>query len=125
MLSIDPIQSAKAMGLRYVNDEKPGIQRKRVGEEFIYLDAKDNQVCDPEDLERIKNWSFHRHGQRFGFVHYRMDIYKQQVGMLKDVSNTAIILSGAGFEIRRSSIEWFDLVLHYLQFESRPIATCS
>jgi len=54
MLSIDPIQSAKAVGLRYVNDEKPGIQRKHVGEEFVYLDAKDNQVRDPEALERIK-----------------------------------------------------------------------
>jgi hypothetical protein len=30
----DPIETAKAAGLRYVSDAMPGIRRKRVGKHF-------------------------------------------------------------------------------------------
>ena len=51
----DPAQSAKAAGLRYVSDAKPGIQRKRRGEGFRYVDANGKAIRDQETLGRIKS----------------------------------------------------------------------
>ena len=50
----DPIQSAKAAGLRYISDTLPGIQRGLRGEEFFYTDPHGQEVTDPDTLERIK-----------------------------------------------------------------------
>ncbi|MDQ2730432.1 MAG: DNA topoisomerase IB [Armatimonadota bacterium] len=49
----DPVESAKAAGLRYVTDTGPGITRKREGDHFTYFDPKGNQIEDPEKLKRI------------------------------------------------------------------------
>jgi DNA topoisomerase-1 len=51
----DPAQSAKAAGLRYVSDTKPGIQRKRHGKSFRYIDADGTPVRDRDTLARIKS----------------------------------------------------------------------
>ncbi len=51
----DPIESAKAAGLRYVSDAKLGIQRKRFGKGFRYVDADGKPVRDTETLVRIKS----------------------------------------------------------------------
>ncbi len=51
----DPADSAKAAGLRYVSDTKPGIRRKRSGKGFRYVDAEDTPVRDKEVLARIKS----------------------------------------------------------------------
>jgi DNA topoisomerase I len=51
----DPIQSAKAAGLRYVSDTRPGIQRKRHGKSFRYIDPTGAPVRDQETLARIKS----------------------------------------------------------------------
>jgi DNA topoisomerase-1 len=50
----DPLASAKAAGLRYVSDAKPGIRRKRSGKGFVYLDPDGRPIHDPEVLARIK-----------------------------------------------------------------------
>src|SRR3954470_7343643 len=50
----DPVQAAKAAGLRYANDARPGIQRKKAGKAFRYLDAEGRPVRDEETLKRIK-----------------------------------------------------------------------
>lgn len=50
----DPVESAKAAGLRYVSDERPGIRRKKAGKSFTYLDVDGNTIHDPEELKRIK-----------------------------------------------------------------------
>lgn len=50
----DPVLSAKAAGLRYVTDTKPGIKRKRWGKGFRYTDADGKTVRDKETLARIK-----------------------------------------------------------------------
>jgi len=50
----DPIESAKAAGLRYVNDALPGIARRRAGKGFVYKDADGNTVRDEKFLARIK-----------------------------------------------------------------------
>ncbi|WP_353073072.1 DNA topoisomerase IB [Tunturiibacter gelidoferens] len=51
----DPAESAKAAGLRYVTDTKPGIQRKPWRKAFRYLDADGKAVRDTETLARIKS----------------------------------------------------------------------
>src|SRR4051794_18020771 len=49
----DPLTSAKAAGLRYVADTRPGIRRKRSGKGFVYLDPQGGPIRDPEVLKRI------------------------------------------------------------------------
>jgi DNA topoisomerase I len=53
-LVTDPVESAKAAGLRYVTEGSAGIQRRRVGKSFTYLDAQGRRVSDAEVLRRIR-----------------------------------------------------------------------
>jgi DNA topoisomerase-1 len=54
-LITDPQAAAKAANLVYVSDEEPGIQRKRSGKGFTYLDTEGNRVKDKTTLERIRS----------------------------------------------------------------------
>lgn len=51
----DPAQSAKAAGLRYVSDAKPGIKRLKSGRGFRYIDTDGKPVHDMETLARIRS----------------------------------------------------------------------
>ncbi len=51
----DPIETAKAAGLRYVTDAMPGIRRKRVGKHFSYIGLDGKPIRDPAELQRIKS----------------------------------------------------------------------
>ena len=51
----DPPAAAKAAGLRYVTDSKPGIRREKDGEGFRYLDARGEPVEDEATLKRIRS----------------------------------------------------------------------
>ena len=51
----DPVESAKAAGLRYVTDAKPGIRRKRQGKGFRYVGPDGSPMRDPEVMRRIKS----------------------------------------------------------------------
>ena len=51
----DPVQSAKAAGLRYLSDSKPGLTRKKSGKAFRYFDADGKQIREAEVLGRIKS----------------------------------------------------------------------
>lgn len=51
---IDPAESAKAAGLHYMSDTKPGIKRVKSGRGFRYIDADAAPVRDKETLVRIK-----------------------------------------------------------------------
>lgn len=53
--STESIEAAKAAGLRYVSDRKPGIRRLRSGKSFRYVDAAGKAVRDAETLGRIKS----------------------------------------------------------------------
>jgi DNA topoisomerase-1 len=53
--ALDSAQSAKAAGLRYVSDTRPGIIRKRHGKRFRYIHADGAAVRDKETLARIKS----------------------------------------------------------------------
>lgn len=51
----DPPAAAKAAGLRYVLDDRPGIRREKLGDGFRYLDAGGDPVTDEATLGRIKS----------------------------------------------------------------------
>lgn len=54
-LALDPAESAKAAGLRYVSDFRPGIRRKRHGKNFSYIDPEGKLIRDRETLARIRS----------------------------------------------------------------------
>jgi DNA topoisomerase I len=54
MTTIEAVESARAAGLRYVNDTKPGIRRKRAGKHFSYVGPDGKPIRDAETLGRIK-----------------------------------------------------------------------
>ncbi len=49
----DPVESAKIAGLRYMSDDRPGIRRRRVGEDFEYVAPDGERILDPSELERL------------------------------------------------------------------------
>jgi DNA topoisomerase-1 len=51
----DPEASARAVGLRHVSDETPGIKREGSGKNFRYRDPSGKIVRDKETLRRIKS----------------------------------------------------------------------
>lgn len=53
-LTVDPVESAQAAGLRYVSDASPGIQRKRAGKGFSYVDLNGKPIRDRDKLQRLK-----------------------------------------------------------------------
>ena len=51
----ESVQTAKEAGLRYVVDNRPGIQRRRAGKGFRYLSADGKTIRDHETLTRIRS----------------------------------------------------------------------
>src|SRR6266550_3053456 len=51
---VDPIESARAAGLRYVSDLSPGIRRKRAGKGFTYSHGEGCGIRDSGTIRRIK-----------------------------------------------------------------------
>jgi DNA topoisomerase-1 len=51
---VDPLESAKAAGLRYVTDDEPGIRRQKRGKGFTFVDPQGNTIKDEKTLERIQ-----------------------------------------------------------------------
>lgn len=49
-----PAQAARAAGLRYVSDDRPGYGRRRCGKGFTYLDESGDRISDPAELKRLK-----------------------------------------------------------------------
>ena len=49
------VQSARKVGLRYVNDARPGLHREPVKKGFRYSDAQGQRVRDKETLTRINS----------------------------------------------------------------------
>jgi len=52
---VDPLQSAKSAGLRYVTGEGLGIVRRRAGKGFTYIGVDARPVRDKATLQRIKS----------------------------------------------------------------------
>lgn len=51
----DPVESAKAAGLRYVSDRRPGIRRKRAGKAFSYIGTDGKVIRDEAEIKRINS----------------------------------------------------------------------
>jgi DNA topoisomerase I len=51
---LQPAESAKAIGLRYVNDGQPGFRRVKAGTGFRYADASGKPVRNEATLKRIR-----------------------------------------------------------------------
>jgi DNA topoisomerase-1 len=54
-LPLEPAESARAAGLRYVSDADPGIRRRRAGQAFRYLHPDGRAVADRATLARIRS----------------------------------------------------------------------
>ena len=50
----DPLDAARIAGLRYLNDDTPGLRRRKAGSGFTYVDDKGAAVRDKATLGRIK-----------------------------------------------------------------------
>ncbi|MBC5829962.1 MAG: DNA topoisomerase IB [Candidatus Eremiobacteraeota bacterium] len=50
----DPIASAKAAGLRYVSDDRPGIRRKLQGKHFAFRGIDGRLIKDEAEINRIR-----------------------------------------------------------------------
>ncbi|MCC8536395.1 DNA topoisomerase IB [Xanthomonas axonopodis pv. poinsettiicola] len=46
--------TARAAGLTYVNDQQPGISRRRAGKSFSYRSADGQRIADADTLQRIR-----------------------------------------------------------------------
>jgi DNA topoisomerase I len=53
--TVDAAAAARAAGLRYVNDDDPGITRRRHGRGFSYRDAEGRPLRDAEVIRRIRS----------------------------------------------------------------------
>lgn len=53
-ISRDPVESARAAGLRYVSDDQPGIRRRKRGRGFSYSLPTGGSLRNPKELERIR-----------------------------------------------------------------------
>lgn len=53
--SASPIESAEAVGLKYVTDDMPGIRRQKSGKKFIYFDVNGDRIRDQKTIDRINS----------------------------------------------------------------------
>ena len=51
----DPVESARAAGLRYTSDDRPGIRRVQKGKRVSFVDANGRTVRDQAELARIRS----------------------------------------------------------------------
>jgi DNA topoisomerase-1 len=54
-LPSDAVEAARAAGLRYVRDDRPGLRRLGCGKGFRYLDPEGRPVRDADTLRRIRS----------------------------------------------------------------------
>ena len=54
-MTLDPLASARAAGLRYTTDTRPGIRRTRHGSTFRYYSPEGRRVTNRQELDRIKS----------------------------------------------------------------------
>src|SRR5205823_2914155 len=50
----DPVEAARAAGLRHVSDARPGITRKRSGKGFTYAGPDGRTIRDEAEIRRIR-----------------------------------------------------------------------
>ncbi len=53
LIDLEPLECAKMVDLLYINDNEPGITRKRSGKSFCYFDAKGKRIQNKKKIQRI------------------------------------------------------------------------
>ena len=114
----DPIKSAKVAGLRYVNDDKPGIRRELIHDEFRYFYPDNSPVTDPDELQRIRKLGIPRLIRMYGFAPYPTVICKPLDEMRVAASNIVITQLGERCETRLNTGGCWTLVRRYPWFAS-------
>src|SRR5690606_13258497 len=54
-VALDPMKASRRAGLRHVNDEMPGITRRRSGKGFAHRAPQGRPAAEPETLRRIRS----------------------------------------------------------------------
>jgi DNA topoisomerase I len=52
---LDPVESARSAGLRYVSTDTPGVRRERDDAGFRYVDARGRAIDDQAELQRFES----------------------------------------------------------------------
>ena len=92
----DPLASARAAGLVYTTDDRPGIRRIGRGQAFRYVDARQRPVRNAADLRaHPRRWSFRRRGPTSGFARIRAATCRRPAATPAAASSTAITRNGA------------------------------
>ena len=101
---VDPLESAKAAGLRYVTDDEPGIRRQKRGKGFTYLDPQGRTIKDEKTLERIREAGHPaRLDRRLDLPPRRTAICRRPGATPGGASSTAITPTGGRSATRPSS----------------------
>lgn len=102
-VSLDPVESSRLAGLRYVSDAKPGITRKRRGKSFQYFDPDGKAIRNKDEIARIKSLAIPRHGRMSGSVRASMDISRQLVATPAAANRAVITRDGARYATKTST----------------------
>jgi DNA topoisomerase I len=54
VMPVNPVESAKAAGLRYTTDARPGVRRRRNGSGFVFINSAGRLVRDRAELKRYR-----------------------------------------------------------------------
>jgi DNA topoisomerase IB len=87
----DPVEAARAAGLRYVRETCFGFTRKRVGKGFCFLDMKGKPIRDKGHLGRI------RHVQAIGYDAKGRKQYRYHAMYSGDVNTYPREIAGEDF----------------------------
>lgn len=90
-----PQETATQAGLRYVNDEGPGIKRRRAGKKMRYFTPDGTPVTDDDVLGRIRALGIPRPGRMSGSARVRTAIFRRLAATHGAANSTATIPAGA------------------------------
>ncbi len=106
-LAQDPVQTAKAAKLVYMSDTMPGIGRRREGDHFTYVDAKENPVDDEATLARIRSMALPPAWEKV-WISPRANGHLQATGI--DTKNRKQYRYHANWNAIRSETKFFRMV---------------
>jgi hypothetical protein len=87
-------QSARAAGLRYVDDAMPGIRRVRAGKGFRHLDPDGKQIRDLDELQRMYELAIPPAWTGVWICPLRQATYRRPAAMPEAESRRAITHAG-------------------------------
>jgi len=105
-VAADSAEAAEEAGLRYVNDERPGVQPQSERQRLrVFGHGRKNNSATSSGCSGSNASRFHQHGLRFGFVRQRMATSRRQVATRVAGSSIAITSAGAKSATKTSSTD--------------------